>query len=245
MDTSFSDNNNNYTEKLEKRPLIERKHIYILTVIGVLLLFVVIYFVLSSIKPHPQQQNPNMPASPTATPVDFSILNTTPSNGEVDVYPGEITITFTTNAPINSGSEYSLNFNPPLQNEPLDTTLYPSQNITQGIVGGLSQNTTYAVSVNNSSGEQIYSWSFTTSDEIPESSSRESLLEQENAIKNYYPLFYELPYQTNSFKIDYTDRLTLEVVIYSGTQETVSPIVDEWIRENGVNPQSHTITYTR
>src|SRR5690606_22853584 len=136
-----------------------------------------------------------------------SVVSTSPENGQTSVYPGEISISFTTSLVLRSENEYSISISPPPANEMVLDSSFPTQNISYGVIGGLERNTTYTMSISASSGQPVHSWSFTTSNEEPESSSGEVLLEQERLINEFYPLFYDVPYESDTFRIDYADRL--------------------------------------
>ncbi len=242
MDTYSSENNNNY--ELQEKDNFFRKYLAFVLIGILLLLIAIVYFALMLLSNNKTSDTNTPLPTPTIAPSStFSVVSTSPADNETDVYPGEISITFDTNTPLLSQGDYSIRLDPAPEIIPITNNTFPTQTASYGIVGGLSQNTTYTVSIYNSSGQLVYSWSFTTSNEIPESSSREAKIEQENAIKNYYPLFYDLPYETSAFKIDYTDRLALEVIMYTGDQATIAPLVEGWIREKGVTPSSHTINY--
>ncbi len=245
MDTHFSDNNNYNTNE---SPSFIRRNLPFILVGALLLLIATVFLVLTffaknTTDPHPHTPD-NINTTPTAVqPINFSITNTSPADNESDVYPGEISITFTTNTPLLSQEDYLFRMTPSPEETPIIQNEFPSQEISYGIVGNLSPDTTYTVGIYNTSSLLVHSWSFTTSSETPESSSRAVKLEQENAIRNFYPLFYDLPYETDTFKIDYTDRLTLEVIMYSGNQTNTAPAIESWIQDRGVDPATHTINY--
>jgi len=242
MDTPSSENNS-VLETSTKVGFFKRFLPLILILFLLFLTFFAI-FITRLLTNSPDQTADEPFATPTIIPLlNFSITNTFPADGDTNIYPGEISITFDTSVPMRSQRDYSLEVTPSLTNPPALNSFFPTQKISYGIVGNLEKNTTYTVTVLNITGELVKQWSFTTSNETPESSSRQAKIEQDLAIKNYYPLFYDLPYETNQFKIDYTDRLTLEVDIKSGTKDAVSKMVDDWIISKGVDPASHTINY--
>lgn len=176
---------------------------------------------------------------------DFKVISTTPTNGSQNIPTGEMSITFTTDKPVKSIDDYTITIDPPLEFGSKLLTDFPTQTVTNLVLGGLSKNTTYTVTVANRHTNDITSWSFTTSNEQPESSTAAFNEEQEQLKEDYYPLFDTLPYETDAIKMDYSDRLTLQVKIKKINQDkdVIKKEVEDWIREKGVDPSTHTINY--
>lgn len=173
----------------------------------------------------------------------FSVLSTSPKNGEQEVSAGEITISFTTNISIPSQEAFSLEITPKLPYYWKFTNSYPTNLIQVQVYGGLQTNTTYTVTVKSAEGDKTYSWSFTTTPSSPESSSL-LIQEQEKAFnQKYYPLFDFIPYYSSDFDLDYTTKLTLEVKIKNQDVEGTKKKVLDWIRSHDVDPSTHKIDY--
>ncbi len=174
---------------------------------------------------------------------DFTITSTTPKNDEQNVYSGEISIIFTTDTPILSDKDFHMTIYPPLPNYWKFTNTYPTNKITAQVYGGLQTNTTYTVTVTNKKNGNPYSWVFRTSGKQQEDSTQIIRDQTENENAKYFPLFDYIPYESNDFSIDYTDKLTLVVKIKNPDVEMVKKEVNDWIRSHNVNPSTHTITF--
>lgn len=173
----------------------------------------------------------------------FRVLSTDPKDQQTEVYSGEIEISLVTDNDILSDKDFSLEIAPKLPFYFRLTNTYPTKKIIAKVYGGLQTNTTYQLTVKDSAGKAIYSWSFTTSSQTAESSS--SLMEdrEKELINSYYPLFDYIPYVSDEFDLDYTDHLALEVKIKNPDISKVKQEVDEWIRSKGVDPSTHKINY--
>jgi hypothetical protein len=183
--------------------------------------------------------------TPTALPTRFSITKTSPVNGATDIPATEITVSFTTNVPIQSPDAFHLQISPALQYDWQFLNTYPTTEVKALALGGLQPSTAYTVTVTNKENAPVSSWSFTTSS-IPaqsHSATRNKLDQDINA--QYYPLTTYLPYSTTDFTVqEYTDHLTLQVLVKSADTEKVKTEVTDWIRSKGVDPSTHTINYT-
>ncbi len=184
------------------------------------------------------------PTSPTpvASPTPLQVISTTPLDQAINVYPGELDIEFKLNQTISSGADFSLEFNPKLEYYYRITSDFPTDILRVRVFGGLRKNTKYSVSLLGPTGD-LNKLEFTTSNEQAESSS--SLvrdIEEEN-IKKYTPLIYVTPYNSANFDVIYTDDLTLKVTIKNSDVEGTKQQVLDWIRANGVEPNTHTINY--
>lgn len=213
----------------------------------IVVLFILIFlFILTSQKQETipfSDQKPTITSFPLNTP--FSIIETSPQNGQKDVDAGEITISFTATRLLSSRKEFSIAITPSLPYSWKETSVFPSEIITFQILGGLAVNTNYTVSVKNNQGDIVYSWTFTTASAPGSSSSRLMEETEKNTIKNYLPLFEWIPFSNQDFSIDYTDKLTLEVVVKNPDMEKVKADVVTWIRSKGVDPSTHTINYVQ
>lgn len=175
--------------------------------------------------------------------IPIIVLRTDPINGQQDIYPGEIKINISLNREIFSKNDIVIKISP----EPTAgfefTNSFPSKELTLQIFGGMAQSTTHTLTVSDTSGNTLYTWFFTTSNKSPESSSAEVNKIQQQTIRNYYPLFDFVPYKTDLYTIDYTDRLTLEVKINGTRSPQIEASVENWIKSKGIDPSTHTIDY--
>src|SRR5262249_2504129 len=89
----------------------------------------------------------------------------------------------------------------------------------------------------------IYTWSFTTSNNPPQSSTNLMLDQEQQLANKYYPLLQFVPYSNQDFNIDYTGHVTLIVEIKNKNIDLVKQEVLDWIRSHGVDPSTHTINY--
>ncbi|MCL5970391.1 MAG: hypothetical protein M1450_02750 [Patescibacteria group bacterium] len=175
----------------------------------------------------------------------FKIISTIPKDGQKDVYAGETIISFTTDIPIKSAGEFKIEISPSLPYYWKIDDVYPTTKITARIFGGLKQNTVYGVKVINRDGDIVLSWSFKTSTQTPESSSGYVREKEKEFIQKYYPLFNFTPYNTSSFIIAYSAKLTLKVTIINKSINIsiIKAQVNDWIKSKGVDPATHTINY--
>lgn len=173
----------------------------------------------------------------------FKVIDTDPGDKQKDVYSGEIDISFITDNDILSEKSFSLDIAPKLPFYFKLTNSYPTKKVVAKVYGGLQTNTTYQLTVKDSVGRSIYSWSFTTSAKAAEASSALMEEQEKELIKNYYPLFDYIPYASADFDLDYTGHLILEVKIKNPDVSKVKLEVEDWIRSKGVDPKTHTINY--
>lgn len=187
----------------------------------------------------------NSPSFPIEENQRFTVIKTTPLNGEANVYPGEITLGVTTNVAITSQKYISFEVTPSLANSLKITSSFPTKNITAQVYGGLRPKTQYTVNVKDGKGIIVYTWSFSTSDETPESSTGLAVEEQQQLIKKYYPLFSFVPYYTSDYSIGYKDQLTLLVRIKNknANVEQIKKEVNQWIKSHEVDPTTHTVVF--
>jgi hypothetical protein len=190
---------------------------------------------------------PTQPAGkngrPTTKQEPFTVTSTTPSNGQADVIPGEIQISFTTNVPIVSENSFAVSIGPALPNYGKYINSYPTKTITSQVYGAMAPGTKYTVAVYDASKKLVYSWSFTTSQTPAQSSSGLVREEEQQIIKNSYPLFNYVPYNSNDFYIDYTGKLTLLVTVKINNMEQVKKEALGWIKSKGVDPSTHVIHF--
>lgn len=209
-----------------------------------LLLVVSVFVYLFALRPVSKTKNQGSTILPTAVPrSSFLIVSTVPENNAVGVFPGEIEVSFTSNIPIGSQNDYSMFISPQLSTKPLPKSTFPTQQVKYQILGSLNKNTEYTVVVKNRHSENVAIWSFTTSNEQPESSSGFVKEEQKKLNQTYYPLFDFIPFSNANFSIDYTDRLTLIVKIKKNNVEEIKREVFAWIEQHRVTPSTHTINY--
>lgn len=80
---------------------------------------------------------------------------------------------------------------------------------------------------------------------IPTEEDAEYFEKENERIRQEQPLWELLPYETESFKIShYIDKLKLVVYLKDGAdKDLVTEEVNNWIKENGGNPDTHTIEW--
>lgn len=85
---------------------------------------------------------------------------------------------------------------------------------------------------------------FPTPTPISENSGR-GVTEQDFAqyIINQFPLSYHLPYPGSEFSIRYLGPLKLEITIKQATSAAIRKKALDWIRAQGVDPQTHEIIW--
>lgn len=69
--------------------------------------------------------------------------------------------------------------------------------------------------------------------------------EQEKIIATKFPLIEKTPYQTTLFEVSYSGPLELRVIMFGENQEQIANEINIWLKENGVDPNSHTIKFTK
>lgn len=182
---------------------------------------------------------------PLSTPqASFQIVQTTPANGENNVDPGEITLSFTTTKPLASLQSFKLISSPSLPYGVRYENNFPTQQVTGVVVGGVKPLTNYTITLEDQAGHLIYSWSFKTTQAQVGTSSSALVHEKETQYENQkLPLFNYVPYETNDFSIDYVGDLALEVKVKNPNIAMVKQEVIAWIKSHGVDPSTHTITY--
>ncbi len=213
------------------RSLFQHKRLLLISGLVILVLTLLVFSLFGPARNQTPQQKP------------FAVVSTHPSDGETNVYSGEIQIGFTTDVPIISQDSFQLSINPPLPHYWKITNTYPTNQIIAQVYGGLDTNMIYAVTVKNESSKIIRMWRFTTSSKGPRDASKLTVDQDNKIIADYYPLLKYMPYNTNSFSIDYTDRITLRVEIKNQNISAVKQEVEAWIRSKGVDPTSHKINY--
>ena len=229
-----------------KKPLFDWSNKRAVLIIGgVVLLMIGIISTLYMSNAKTNQANLRQSPSPTPLPPQkpFQVLSVSPTNGSVGVSSGEITLSIQTDENIVSAGEISLDSSPQLPYYIKFTNPYPTRTLQAQIYGGLQPATLYTFSLKNKEGTTLYSWSFTTNDKREESSTRYVRDQEEQLIRNYYPLFDQIPYYSETFDVDYTDKLTLTVVIKDPDVKLVKDGVMQWIKSYGVDPSTHTIIY--
>lgn len=201
------------------------------------------------IRPQPGQKTPTIAPSsqPTISPFvsdeRFVVLETSPVNGETNVDSGEITISFTTNVPITSDKSFSLDITPALPYYWKFTNTFPTKTVKTQVYGGLTPTTQYFVTVKDADNLPVFTWNFTTSDDIPDSSTGFVIDQEKEEIRKYYPLFDYVPYNSPAFFLDYIDRLSIVVKIKNKNIEQVKKEVFGWIKGKDVDPATHNIRY--
>jgi len=193
----------------------------------------------------PNQTGNTLSLTPTIQPQQaFEVTSTSPKKDATDVYPGELQITANTTTPIVSANSFFLDISPKLPNYWRLSTEFPTNSISATVYGGLQKNTKYTVTLRGKN-NYTYSWSFTTSDVQPESSSNLVRDDEEIYMQKNYPLIAYMPYTANDFTMDYSGEHSLIVNMTNGTvsQDQIQQEVEDWMRNKGVDPSTHTIKY--
>ena len=89
----------------------------------------------------------------------------------------------------------------------------------------------------------IHNLTFTT---IPQQGDPRYVQEVNNELKRDYPLAVKTPLERPGFSAVYSKPLTLEITLKAGVNER-SEIVNtirDWVKENGLDPDSHTYTFS-
>lgn len=223
--------------------LFYSNHPKLIIIFGSLVLFFLVILILGSKRP-PTPLNPHPPIFNTPQQKPFKVLSTTPKEGDTGVALGEIPISFTTDEPLQSSQSANINFNPQLDRGYTFMNSFPATKVQLQITGGLKPATLYTITIDNSSGEQLYSWRFTSAKSTKGASSS-SLIgqEEQNYVNTYTPLLSYTPYSTGDFSLDYTAKLTLTVKIKNPDVVGVKQEVIDWIKSHGVDPNTHKIIY--
>ncbi|MDD3679255.1 MAG: hypothetical protein PHX72_00110 [Candidatus Shapirobacteria bacterium] len=73
-----------------------------------------------------------------------------------------------------------------------------------------------------------------------------SIFEEQEQIRTAnYPLIDKTPYQTTLFEITYSGPLELKVIMFGENQKQIANEVNIWLKENGIDPNSHTIEFAK
>ncbi len=173
----------------------------------------------------------------------FKVLSTTPANNQLNVYPGEIEISFTLDQDIPSDKAFSMEISPAPPFGVRYTNTFPGKTITAQVLGRLKDSTLYTVKIKNSSNQEVYSWRFTTSNETVEASSAQVAEYEKQLAKDYYPLSSFTPYISERFEVGYQARLELNAYIKDPDVQAVKNEITSWIKSKGVDPSTHKINY--
>jgi hypothetical protein len=225
------------------------KHKLLVLIVALVIVFVCFIFLLSlqtntgSQPVSLSQPTPGPSITPYVQQQPFAVIKTDPANGQTGIDTGEIVVSFTTNVPIVSNKGFSLTITPTLPQYWKFTNPYPTTTVSAQIYAGLVPNTQYLLTVNDSNNRPVYTWSFTTSFAIPESSSSYVVDQDEKITKEFFPLNQYLPYKSSDFIIYYSKELTLTVEVKSKNLDLIKQEVWNWIKNKGVDPATHAINY--
>lgn len=179
----------------------------------------------------------------TAESSNWKVVQTYPADQETNVYTGEIAISFTSDFPVNSEKDFSISINPPLQNGWQLVNEYPSNNISAQVIGGLRPKTEYVVVVKNTFSNATFSWTFSSAETTSGVASGLVAEQEKKLTDQYYPLIDFVPFYSDSFDLEYSARLTLDVTIKKAGVSAVKQEVIDWIKTKGVDPATHKINY--
>lgn len=102
-------------------------------------------------------------------------------------------------------------------------------------------NTQYSLTLNYNN-QPIHTLTFTT---LPQQSDPRYVQEVNNELKRDYPLAVKTPLDRPGFSVVYNKPLTLEITLKGGVEERSEIInaVRDWVKENGLDPDSHTYVF--
>lgn len=103
-------------------------------------------------------------------------------------------------------------------------------------------NTQYSLSLSYNN-HPIHTLTFTT---LPQQSDPRYVQEVNNELKRDYPLAVKTPLDRPGFSVVYSKPLTLEITLKEGVEERSEIIntVRDWVKENGLDPDSHSYTFS-
>lgn len=102
----------------------------------------------------------------------------------------------------------------------------------------LEQETRYIIFIKQR-GKEIFKYSFTT-----RGSTETEMVELDTQITlEEYPLAYELPLETEKYSVIYTDPLTLQITIKTGTKTQIEKEIIDWVKEKEVDPATHKFVF--
>lgn len=223
---------------------MKQKLLIIFSIVIIIIIFIFLSIISSYKTPITIPNFFNIPTPiPQIKQEKFIVLSTDPKINQKDVYPGEITISITTDKNILSSESFKLAITPSLPYSWKFINSYPTKQITVQIIGGLQTTTTYTLTLTDNNNNPVYTWSFTTSAAPAESSTQLVHDYEQNIMQNEYPLADFLPYNSTDFYINYTGKLTLVVHIKNQNVENVKQEVIDWIKSKSVDPSTHKIDY--
>ena len=105
----------------------------------------------------------------------------------------------------------------------------------------LQVNAQYTLTLNYND-QPINTLVFTT---LPQQSDPRYVQEVNNEIKQDYPLAVKTPLERPGFSAVYSKPLTLEITLKNGVEERgeILNTVRDWVKENGLDPNSHTYVF--
>jgi len=170
------------------------------------------------------------------------VIKTAPNNQEKNVALNLSQITITFNKPLESLGEISINtlpiinFSPKLSNDKKTLTLSLSEK--------LLEKTQYVIEVNHQEKGLIYSFVFKTLKLDTKGFGAPNFLDYLNQqTEENYPLFDYTPFTSDLFDIDYLGPKKLGVVIKTASPSAARPLVEQWIKQRGVSPETHEIVF--
>jgi len=109
-------------------------------------------------------------------------------------------------------------------------------------INQLSRITPYTLNI-NWQGELLHTFYLTTEDTQTD---YEIINKVKSEIEKNYPLAAKIPYEQPGFKVQYQKELTLEIILKKENVERdiILNTVRDWVKENGLDPDSHTYTFS-
>ena len=171
------------------------------------------------------------------TPTPPTITKLAPTNGSIKIpLDQNIKITFASPIDINLLS---------IESQPEEDWIkspIDSKNILLTHKYALYPNTLYTLKIFYSK-QEIDEILFTT---VSTQSDPRLVQTIEDEIKRDYPLAVKTPLERPGFSAVYSKPLTLEITLKEGVEERSEIInaVRDWVKENGLDPESHTYTFS-
>lgn len=102
--------------------------------------------------------------------------------------------------------------------------------------------TSYSLTI-NWQGEALHTHTLTTEDTQTD---YEVIEKVKSEIEKNYPLASKIPYEQPGFKVQYQKELVLEIILKNSNLERdiIINAVRDWVKENGLDPDSHTYTFS-
>lgn len=211
------------------------------------ILAVFIVFIMKNIGQTEPATEPSAPVTPGASQQQqaFRVISTIPPNNASGIYAGEQVVTVVTDVPITAVNNATVVFNPRLDYQPVIANTYPTRVLSLKILGGFHINTRYTAQVRDAMGAVIYTWNFTTSDQVGQGDSGLQAELDKQINEDFYPLIQFLPYKTQNYLLGYANHKELRITLRKSglDRNAILTEVRAWVQSKGVDPNSHTYVF--